>query len=92
MRVCAAGAHLGRHPDRFHEFLPCRAMPHSGFGVAADAVGALRDMATATAISCLVLVVSAPLAKTFRLNVWNASCGSGLSCLCALDKAPVDKG
>ena len=44
MRVCAAGAHLGRHPDRFHEFLPCRAMPHSGFGVAADAVGALRDM------------------------------------------------
>ena len=29
---------------RFHEFLPCRAMPHSGFGVAADAVGALRDM------------------------------------------------
>ena len=44
MRVCAAGAHLGRHPDRFHELLPCRAMPPSGFGVAADAVGALRDM------------------------------------------------
>jgi hypothetical protein len=35
---------LGCHPDRFHEFLTCRSVLHSGFGVAADAVGTLRDM------------------------------------------------
>ena len=87
MRVCAAGAHLGRHPDRFHELLPCRAMPHSGFGVAADAVGALRDMGTAAAINCFVLIGSAPSANTFWLNAWKASSISGASRLRVSDKA-----
>jgi SOS response associated peptidase (SRAP) len=44
MRVGSARAHLGCYPDRLHKFLPRRAMPHGGFGVATDAVGALRDM------------------------------------------------
>jgi hypothetical protein len=40
----------------------------------------------------LVLVANAPLAKTLRLNVWNASYGLGAKRWCASDKAPVDEG
>ena len=44
VRVSAAASHFCCDPDRFHNLLRRRAMSQSGFGVAADAVGALGDM------------------------------------------------
>src|SRR5437773_2396821 len=44
MRVGSAGPHLGRHPNRFHEFLFGCALLHCEFGVATDAIGTLRYM------------------------------------------------
>jgi hypothetical protein len=81
VRVRGTRPHLGCHPYRLHQFLACRALAQRGFGVTADAVGALRDMGDSDGNQLL-----------FRLNVWNASCGSGVSHLCASDKAPVDEG
>jgi hypothetical protein len=87
MRVCAAGAHLGRHPDRFHEFLPCRAMPHSGFGVAADAVGALRDMGDGDGDQLLCLDRQCAIREYLLADAWKASSISGASRLRVSDKA-----
>ena len=44
MGVGASRAHLGGHPDRFHELLGRGAFAKRGFGVAPDAVWALRDV------------------------------------------------
>jgi len=39
-----AGPHLRRDPDRFHELLLRGALPECRTSVAADAIGALRDV------------------------------------------------
>ena len=44
MRVSAAGAHLGRDPDRFHQFLRRRPRAQRRLGMAANAVGTLRGV------------------------------------------------
>ena len=44
MGIGAAGAHLGRDPDRFHQLLARGARTQGRLGVALNAIGALRDM------------------------------------------------
>ncbi len=44
MGVSAAGPHLRRHPDRFHQFFAGCSMPERCLRMAPDAVGALRYM------------------------------------------------
>jgi hypothetical protein len=44
MCIGATGSHFGCHPDGLHEFFWGYAMTHSRFGVATDAIGALRNM------------------------------------------------
>ena len=44
VRVGTSGAHLGGDPDRFHDLFRCGAVPRRGPGMAADAVGTLRDV------------------------------------------------
>lgn len=39
-----ARAHLGSHPDRFHDLLGGSALFQCGLGMTADTVGTLRDM------------------------------------------------
>jgi hypothetical protein len=55
-RVCVRcpGTHLGGNPYRFHEFLLGRAFLPREFRVAADAVGGLRDMRDAIALSVVM--------------------------------------
>jgi hypothetical protein len=44
MRIGAAGPHLGRNPDRFHNFLVRGSVPQCRFGMTANAVGTLSDV------------------------------------------------
>ena len=44
MGVGAAGAHLGRDPDGFHQLLARGARMQGWLSVALDAIGALRDV------------------------------------------------
>jgi hypothetical protein len=44
MSVSAAGAHFGRHPNGFHQFLRGRSRADCRLGMTVDAVRALRHM------------------------------------------------
>ena len=93
MRVGSARAHLGCYPDRLHKFLPRRAMPHGGFGVATDAVGALRDMSDRDGDQLLCLDRQRePSANTFWPNASKASWIWGASCLRVSDMARENVG
>jgi hypothetical protein len=71
--IGATRAHFASKPYCFHHFLLRGAFPQRALGVAADAIGALRHMATATAISSLVLLGSAPSANTRSPKVLKAA-------------------
>ena len=69
MREGGAGPHLGRDPNRFHEFLAAGTGAECRLGVTLDAVGARVTCATATAISCFTLAGRAPSSNTRSLKV-----------------------
>ena len=79
MRKGAPGPHLGRDPDSFHEFLTCRSGPQRRFGVALNAVGALRYVRDRNRNVCFTFDESAPSANTFCPKASNAAWTSGAS-------------
>jgi hypothetical protein len=79
MGVGAAGAHLGRDPDRFHQLLARGARTQGRLGMALDAIGALRDVRDGDRDELLCLARKGAVREHLWLKAWNASWMSGAS-------------
>ena len=81
MGISPTGPHLGRDPDRLHQFLARGTITKGCFRVAVDAIGALRYMRNRNRDELLGLCRQSSAGKDLpaNLNAWKAFSVSGVS-------------